>query len=101
MHHPQLYLLMLVLLLFVWTVYADGNETPGQNGGNLSQNMIFSFTNATRTDAGSGTMASGEPAKNQSGSLEEYYNQLGKDSDTEPLHLSFQGIPMECHFCRK
>lgn len=100
MHRITLVYLLILLLLLVsaWTVSAEGNETSGQNGGNVSHAMIFSFTNATLTETGSHTMTAG--TSNLTSSAEEYYNQLAKDSDTEPLHLNIQGIPMECHFCR-
>jgi len=98
-HRDCLWIGILILLLL--TGASTTGEKVGKNGtpSNASP-LIFSFTAATPVHTGEPNITLQTTdlyTKNES--TEAYYNNISQEVDTSLPHVTFLGIPMECHFC--
>ena len=96
MYAAPLLCICLILLGSAPMVLADAKTKAGSN---ISPVIIsFSAASPVKDDLIQYTLnKTSTYSKNES--IEAYYNNMSKETDTSLPRLVFLGIPMECHFC--
>lgn len=95
----RLWIGILILLLLTGVSAAEEKVEKNETTSNASP-LIFSFTAATPVHTGEINVTlktTDQYTKNES--IEAYYNNISQETDTSLPHVTFLGIPMECHFC--
>ncbi len=94
MKHPITLICIIILLGLGGMVLAEEDDATN------SSPVIFSFSAASPVKEAQINFTlntTSHYSKNES--IEAYYNNLSKETDTSLPKLVLLGIPMECHFC--